>query len=109
MGVPDIPAGSLFFSIIALWRTSKTASLTAKLQISNLLSELHDKIRPGRLAMESIWTQWGAQANKDVGSLSSNDKEPFIDFFIASYFNSIDERNENRTRVMGVMGSGHDN
>src|ERR1700730_851501 len=89
-----IAAASLVISIIALIRTHKTASETAKLQRSNVLSELHDKIHPGRQAMERIWVQWCDSTNKDVESLSPSEEERFIDFYNAEYHKSSDERHK---------------
>ncbi|MFX0199645.1 MAG: hypothetical protein ACFFCW_26275 [Candidatus Hodarchaeota archaeon] len=97
-----IAAASLVVSIIAVIRTNRTASLTAKLQRSNILSELHDKICPGRQAMESIWTQWSPSTNKDVESLSPSDEEQFIDFYNAEYHKSSDERNKDLSNRIHV-------
>ncbi len=131
-----IAAGSLIVSIFALIRTNKTASAThkialetqrlersntelqklnTKLQQSNTLSELHDKMRPGRQAMEIIWLEWNADKSKQIGDLRLNNvpikfwtmllnidclagilflqQQKFIQFYNTNYHHAFDSRN----------------
>lgn len=92
---------SFIVSIIALVQSRSIAKKTRKLEVrniklqqSNILSELHDKMRPGRQAMESIWIEWNTDASKQPGSLSDKQKQEFIHRYNKYYHHGSDRRKD---------------
>ena len=78
---------SLMISAVALILSRKTASLNTQFKQSGILEELHDKVRPGRQAMEHIWDQWVAGTDKTIESLSEKNEEQFVAFYNKDYHN----------------------
>lgn len=74
-------------SLIALLQSHRAAKLSINLERSKSLSEIYDKMRPGRQAMRTIWATW-ATPGKTVSTLSQRDCEKFQDYYNANFHNA---------------------
>lgn len=76
---------ALAVSLFALWQSHRAAALTASLSRSAALSEIYDRMRPGRQAMHAIWDGW-AKKNSDLHS--QVDREQFIAYYNDGFHNA---------------------
>jgi hypothetical protein len=96
---------ALAVSVAALWLSYRTAAVTTKLNRSNTLSELYDKMRPGRRAMLTIWSRW-ATPDQKVSALTPNDRERFQDYYNSQFHNASDS--EDRELSNGIHAYLHE-
>ena len=73
-----LSATSLIVSLCALIWSWINSNKTSKLNRSNILSGIHDKIQPDRQAMEDIFNIWNKGRNKNVSQLSGEESADFI-------------------------------
>lgn len=98
---------ALALSVAALWHSYRTAALTTKLDRSNTLSEMYDKMRPGRQAMRTIWSSW-AKPDQKVSALTPNDRERFQDYYNSGFHNASDsEHRELRNHIHAYLHELH--
>ena len=76
-----------FFSLLfALWQSHRAAKLSRNLDRSTTLSEIYERIRPGRLAMQAIWDRW-EEHKKNLASAA--DCEKFATYYNAGFHNAV--------------------
>lgn len=74
-------------SIVALWQSIRSARLSASLTRSKALSEIRDKMLPGRQAMCTIWERWPDRTGAP-STLTKTDREQFQDYYNATFHNA---------------------
>lgn len=87
----SISAISLFIAIYALFSSRKTAKKTSKIEASNILAEIHEKINEGRRVMQDIYRHWEKKVNSSISTsellLSQNvmERNDLINFYNSNY------------------------
>ncbi len=85
---------STIIAIYALIVSHRASKKAAKIESSNILSEIHDKIRNGRQAMRDIFDIWLKEKNKRISpdelllEENNNEKEDFIKYYNKNFHRS---------------------
>lgn len=83
-----VALASLFWS----WKNSHT---TSKLNRSDTLFKLHEKVRPGRRAMSEIYDLWN-KGKKGAMELSEEERQEFMEFYNEGFHRKPSETPERK-------------
>jgi hypothetical protein len=84
---------ALIASFVALWQSHRAAKLKASFEREVALSQIHEKMRPGRRAMRKIWEDW-SPLDEDIHSYS--DKKRFQEYYNGEFHKASSDPEKRR-------------